>query len=640
MASSSITERLDGLLARTPPFSTLSDAERRDLIGDMTLEIFEPGEIILDQGQDIHRALYVVESGLVRLMNIEEQRLIDMCGEGAQFGSYGMMQGGILPYEARAVEPSVCALLSADHFRALLKEHDAFEGYFEEDLKRYVRTLDTDLDASGAFLLFDTSLASLISRRPVTVGPDKTVRDAAQAMSEGDSDALVVVQGGTPVGVITEGDLVEKVVAAGLGGDTPVMTLVERPPVALGGNERLFDAVRTMMQHRIRRVIVVDQSSSTTEDSSEEKPHVLGLLSSEDISHYRGLDPVATVELIERAETIEALGTIRSESNRRMLRLYQQGVQSEDLLGVIAELDDQVKRRLLHLVEADLRREHSDQLYEGAWAWLAFGTPGRRESTLYARQDNGLVYADPGADADRAAQWFEMLASRACDALETCGFGSTESGLLARAEPFRQPLDRWQAAYQHWAEGTDAQATQRAAVAFDLRPLYGDSDLVMELVDTIKGYTPNPRLLRVLIRRATDVSIPISFFNRFELDRSEGGREGFDLRERGLRPVADMARALALDIGYLKSTNTFDRLRAVAASDHASATQARHLLAAYKTLADLHMRQQMQRAELGEPPSDWIDPGTLHKSQQNLLKETLKKVQGAQKALGDRYDVG
>ena len=631
--ASSITERLAGLLERTAPFDTLSDAERRDLIGDMTLEIFEPGEVILDQGQDVHRALYIVESGLVRLMNVEEQRLIDLCGEGAQFGSYGMLQGGILPYEARAVEPTVCALLAAEHFRALLKEKEAFSNYFEEDLKRYVRTLDTDLDASGAFLLFDTALSSLVHRNPATVSPDDTVQQAARVMSEADADAVVVVKDGAPIGVVTEGDLVERIVAAGKGTDTKVMALVERPPVALTGSERLFDAVRTMMHHRIKRVVVVDPNPAP------DAPHVLGVLSTEDISHYRGLDPVATTEMIERAGSVEALANIRAESNRRMLRLYQQGVQSEDLLGVIAEIDDQLKRRLHHLVERQLRAERGADAYEGAWAWLTFGTPGRRESTLYARQDNGLVYADPAdeAEAAHAASWFEALGTRLCDALERCGYAPTESGILARAEPFRQPLSAWQAAYEQWTLGADAQATARAAVCFDLRTLYGDEDLCDALRETIAAHVPNPRLQAILLRQGTDVIIPISFFGRFELDRNDAGQEGFNLRERGLKPVVAMARALALEAGYLKSSNTFDRLRHVAGTQGAAAAEAKTLLTAFKTLADLHLRQQMQQAEVGEAPTDWVDPGTLHRSQQNLLKETLKAVQKVQQSLGGRY---
>ncbi|NNF59103.1 MAG: CBS domain-containing protein [Rhodothermaceae bacterium] len=628
--ATSIAGRFTELLDHTEPFSLLTDEERQGLIS--SVEIYQPGDVILDQGTDVHRALYVVASGLVRLMDVEEQRLIDMCGEGAQFGSYGLLQGGILPYEARAVEATDCGLILAERFRALLKQNEAFKAFFDEDLKRYIRTLDTDLDASGAFLLFDTSLASLLHRAPTTVAPDESVQAVAQAMSADEADAIVVVQDGTPVGVVTEGDLVEKIVAEGRSvAETPIMALVERPPIALTGKERLFDAVRTMMHYRIRRVVVVD-------DTAENGSGVLGLLSAEDISHFRGLDPVATIERIERATSIDELAKIRAESNRRMLRLYQQGVQSEDLLDVIAEIDDQLKRRLLLLVEAQLREEHPEAVFDGAWAWLAFGTPGRRESTLFARQDNGLVYADPAeGEAERAAAWYAMVAERACEALAQCGYAPVESGLLARDEPFRQPLRAWKAAFQHWAEGADADGTARAAVAFDFHALHGDGSLGDALRDTLREHTPNRRLLAILVRRATEASVPLSFFGRFELNRSEKGSEGFDLRARGLRPIVDLARALALEVGYLKSSNTFDRLRHVADSESPSAAEAKRLLPAFQTLADVHLRRQMKAAEVGETPTDWIDPGPMHKSQQNLLKETLKTVQEVQQALGSRY---
>ncbi|HLA63778.1 MAG TPA: cyclic nucleotide-binding domain-containing protein, partial [Rhodothermales bacterium] len=113
--SASITDRLTGLLDHTAPFDLLTPEQRAGLVS--TLEIFKPGEVILDQGEDIHRALYVVESGLVRLTDVEAGRLLDMCGPGSQFGSYGLLQGGMLPYEARAVELTTCALISAERFR-------------------------------------------------------------------------------------------------------------------------------------------------------------------------------------------------------------------------------------------------------------------------------------------------------------------------------------------------------------------------------------------------------------------------------------------------------------------------------------------------------------------------------------------
>jgi len=630
MSSPSITERLAGLLARTAPFDTLSEAQRSGLIS--TLELYEPGEVILEQGVDVHRALYVVESGLVRLMDAETQRIFDICGEGAQFGSYGLMQGGILPYEARAVEQTTCALIAADTFRALLKENEQFRLYFEEDIKRYVRSLSSDLDASGAYLLFDTPLASLVTRQPVTAAPETPVRDVARAMRAGSADTAIVVRDGAAVGVVTEGDMVRKVVAEGIAPETPVMSLIERPPVALAGTERLFDAVRVMMRQRIRRVVVVERGSGDTPGA------LLGVLTTEDVAHVRGLDPVATTERMERAGTVDELASIRIESTRRMFRLYQQGVQSEDLMGVVNDLDDQLKRQLLVLSAREVAAS-GVEVFEGAWSFLTFGSPGRRESTLIAHQDNGLVWADqPDAEsAQRAQTYFTALAARANSAFERCGFHSTEIGLLARDEAFRQPLSAWRAAYTEWTRASDAGATDRAAVVFDVRNLYGDDSLAEALLGEVASHLPNDRLTRVLLHRGTRAHIPLGFLGRFELDRDEAGREGLDLRERALLPAVSMARALAIDAGYLRSGNTFDRLRHVAGASGPSAGDAQELLGAYMTLSDLNLRHQMQLAERGERPTDRIDPASLLRSQQNLLREALKSVETVQRSLRDRY---
>ena len=623
----SFSAQIADLLAGTEPFDVLSDDERQSLLQKMTLELYAPGELILQQGDDIHRALYVVTEGLVRLQEAESNRTVDMVGAGSQFGSYGLLQGGALPYEAHAVQQTSCALIAADSFRRLVDENEAFRAYFEADIQRYVRMLDEDIDASGAFLLFDTTLGDVLRSEPATVEVGATIQQTAEAMASADTDAVVLVQDRVPMGVVTEGDLVKRVLAERRATGDSVMTLVERPPVALSTNERLFDAMRTMMRERIRRVVVVDGDDG----------RLRGLLTAEDMSHYRGLDPVATTERLERARTVEELAGLRADSSRRLYRLYHQGVHSEDLLDLVTEVDDQLKRQVLKTVEAELADELGDDVYRGRWAWLTFGASGRRESVLRAWQDNGLVYADPDpAEAERAAAYYGRLASRAVRAFQQCGFGDPENGIDAGSEAFRQPLSSWRAAYQAWASGTDAESTSRAALCFDLRTLYGDEELGQALQQTIAANLPNERLAKILAREGTRIDVPISTFGRIEVDEVDG-RTGLDLRTRAVQPIVRLARALAIDVGYLESANTFDRLREVARTDHPLATQAKGLVPPFTTLVDVHLRAQMQAAERGERPSDLVDPDTMHKSQQNLLKETLKSVQGSQTAIRKHY---
>lgn len=629
---SSITERLSALLQNTAPFDTLPPELRKEIIGEMTLEIYESGEVILPQGSDIHRALYLVESGLVRLYDEERNRLVTMVGEGGVFGSYGLMQGGVLPYETKAVEPTVCALLSADRFQRLYKKHPEFKTHFDADLKAYVRTLDTEMDASGAYLLFETGLRDVVTRDPVVCTPDDTVQEAARRMRDVDADTALIAQDGTVLGLITEGDLVDRVLAEGTALDTPVSALVQRPPIALSGDAKLFEAVLVMMKHRIRRVVV-------SGEHREGKPF-LGVVTAEDVAHFRGLDPVATVERMEKARSIGELAQLRTASNRRLFRLYQQGVQSEALLDVVAELDDQLKVRLLHLVEEEISAELESPGLN--WAWMAFGAPGRREEALYTTQSNGLVYENPTSEeqAEHAIRYFESLSQRVVSALEEVGIRSSELGIVASNEAFRQPISSWTAAYDQWIEGTEPPATLRATPCFDLRTIYGESDLVARIRAGIKERVAAnaQRFLAVLMRGAVENRPPLSFFGRFELERGQGEAEGLNLRQRGLDPIVDMARVLALEVGYLRSTSTFDRLRHLREAQPDIAREVAALLESFTTLSDLLLRSQMEAAETGETPTDFIDPNQLHKSQQNLLKETFKKVDRVQSTLEKRYE--
>ena len=633
--ASSLFSGVADLFARTEPFRSLSDAERASLLQRMTVELYAAGEVVLQQGEDVHRALYVVVDGLVRLADAETGRTVDMCGEGAQFGAYGLVQGGALPYEARAVEDqTACALVAADTFAALLASNDAFKTHFEAEVKRFVRKGDADVDAAGAFLLFDTTLARVLRVRPATVEATATVREAAQAMAASDADAVVVVQDGAPVGVVTEGDLVERVVAAGVSPETAVMALVDRPPVALRDDERLFDAIRTMMRYRIRRLVVLDAAGA-----------LRGLLTSDDVSHYRGLDPVATTERLERAQSVGELAALRADSNRRLFRLAHQGVDAEDLLDVVSEVDDQLKQRVFCLVEATLRAEAEAAGEtvppESGWAWLTFGPAGRRESVLRAFQDNGIVYADPAPEHAAAhAAFYARLGERAVAALRECGYADSENGLSAAVEAFRQPLAVWQATYARWTDAVDPDASARASIAFDVRAIYGDDGFAETLRQTVREHLPARPLAAVLAREGTRVAVPLSTFSRFEIDdvdTTTGRVSGVDVRGRAIAPVVRMARALAIDARFLDSANTFERLRQVGAGPHPLAETARALLPALTTLVDLHLRSQMQAAEIGAPLTDLVDPEQSNRSQQNLLREALQTVKKAQAAVGDYF---
>ena len=90
---------------------------------------------------------------------------------------------------------------------------------------------------------------------------DLTVLEAARKMADGDIGAMPICDGdGHLQGMITDRDIVVKVLAAGKDpGSTTVGELADQPEVVtIGADDPADEALRTMKQHAVRRLPVID----------------------------------------------------------------------------------------------------------------------------------------------------------------------------------------------------------------------------------------------------------------------------------------------------------------------------------------------------------------------------------------------
>lgn len=97
------------------------------------------------------------------------------------------------------------------------------------------------------------------TREVVTIHPAATVTTAAARMSEENVGTLVVVEGHTPVGIVTDRDLVLRVLAKGQTGDSTEIRAVMTPhPVCITTGAPMKEAITQMKANHIRRLVVVD----------------------------------------------------------------------------------------------------------------------------------------------------------------------------------------------------------------------------------------------------------------------------------------------------------------------------------------------------------------------------------------------
>jgi len=101
-------------------------------------------------------------------------------------------------------------------------------------------------------------ITDLVIREPVVVERDATIAETAALMVSSGVGALVVVEHGRPVGMVTDRDLVTRCLAKGVPTDGRVDAVMSMDLVALDGDAEVEDVMHAFRQHAVRRVPVVD----------------------------------------------------------------------------------------------------------------------------------------------------------------------------------------------------------------------------------------------------------------------------------------------------------------------------------------------------------------------------------------------
>jgi CBS domain-containing protein len=94
-----------------------------------------------------------------------------------------------------------------------------------------------------------------------SIGPNVSIEEAARRMKQVQRGCLIVVDKGKPVGIITERDLVQKVIAERLESKvTLVSQVMSYPIVSVEPEALLSDAAIIMSKNKIRRLPVIEDT--------------------------------------------------------------------------------------------------------------------------------------------------------------------------------------------------------------------------------------------------------------------------------------------------------------------------------------------------------------------------------------------
>ena len=104
----------------------------------------------------------------------------------------------------------------------------------------------------------DAKVRDVMTPGPIGVDYHQSVGEAARAMRDWGVGAILVVSNGSLCGLVTDRDLVVRVVAEGRGVDEPVGPLSSGNLIGVDADADVHEAMRLMRQHAVRRLPVLE----------------------------------------------------------------------------------------------------------------------------------------------------------------------------------------------------------------------------------------------------------------------------------------------------------------------------------------------------------------------------------------------
>jgi CBS domain-containing protein len=139
-------------------------------------------------------------------------------------------------------------------------------------------------------------------------------------------------------------------------------------------------------------------------------------------------------------------------------------------------------------------------------------------------------------------------------------------------------------------------------------------------------------LLHYLAMQCVANRAPLSFFNNFVVEKNGENKDMLDIENRGLKPIADFARILALR-SNIRGTNTFERLKRLLAVGEISKELFNATIEAYELQMQLQVIHQLSQIESGSTPDNFINPAHLTDIEERMLKDAFRVIEKMQGVL-------
>jgi CBS domain-containing protein len=431
---------------------------------------------------------------------------------------------------------------------------------------------------------------------------------------------VVVSDGDRPVGILTERDIMRRVVAAGVDIETAtVAEVMTSDPLTLTPDDTVYRALFLLSAKGVKHLPLVEDD------------RVAGIVTLRQLLKLRYPEPMTIIEGIFQAEDVETLRKIKTRLPRLAASKLAMGMRAYDVVIMLSLINQDIHRRVFELAMAD-----TGEAPVPCCLFLT-GSHGRLENLLSTDQDHGFILGDLEEPRPEVFDYYKELAATFSSWLEEIGFEKCPGEVMAVNPVWNKTLFEWKVQLEQWIVKKVPHVVRYVTVFFDAIPAWGDEELFRDLMDhayTLLGQ--HYEVLRMLHEEEGSHRVPTGMFGRWITERKGEHRGEFDIKRSGLIFVVEGVRILALLHG-IRETTTVKRIARLVDAGHINPDDAEYFEGAYRFLLHFALDAQVEKAVAEGHIDTYLNPNRLSSREKEMLRHAYKAVASLQELIASEF---
>jgi len=629
----SIAESIANFLKDYKPFSFLSFEDLKDIAKFVKVIHLDKNKTLFQINDELHDSFYVVNTGVIHLTVVAdaEETLLNKCYSGDLFGLRPFFAKNNYQMTAKANEEAILFAIPIEKVRPFVVQNAEVLNFL---LESFASNSNNPSDKDRNKLISDTVQLSefqndfsfiqtlTYNKKPLLVEHDQTIREVAVFMTDNLLDSAFIKEHNKLVGIVTDADFRLKVATGKQAIQSHIDKIMTSPVVTVTENISLAEAQLVMLSHKVHHLCVTVDGTPHTD--------VKGVITQNDLIQAQANSPGVLIKEIKRATSASQLKSVYQSLSGIIQQALTKNIPLQHLYNVSGEITLAIIRRAIEISILELGSPPVP------FVFLSIGSQGRKEQLVLTDHDNILIYHDIEIQQVRDVKdYFNQLAKKTTEVLEKVGYQHCQFGHSANNQKWCKSLTEWIKQYENWINTPGEYTNEHCSIFFDYEFVFGDQSLETAITDTIFKTKSKVLFLDYLGNDALKKPAPLSFFKKFNEEESGPHAGKFNVKDKAINQLVDIARLLSIQHGLKGINNTHSRYKELALKDTDNAEIYLHAAETFLLLSRYRALEGLKNDNTGE----YIDVERFSKTEKEKLKESLQVLKDLEEIVKDTFQL-